>query len=55
MNPFTAIVAAIAVCGATTLICISLVVLAFGHVQNDRNLCYAANAGRECALMWEPV
>lgn len=55
MNPITAIVTAAAVSAATTMIVVSFITLALGHVQNDRNACYAASNGHECALFWEVV
>lgn len=55
MRPLTVILAAAAVSAATTMIVVSFIMLALGHVQNDRNACYAASHGHECGLVWKVV
>lgn len=55
MSPLTLLALAAAVSAATTAICVAAILLAFGHVQNDRQACLVISRGAECALTWEPV
>lgn len=55
MNPITALISAAAVSAATTALTVGFIMLAFGHVHNDRQSCLALTGGAPCVLSWEPA